>query len=104
MSRDQAKAIVKKYADKLKAEKYPFQAIYLFGSHAKGSAKKLSDIDVAVVSNRLNNDWNRNEDKLWRYTIDIDSRIEPLGFTPEDFKNISDPMVSQIKKTGIKVA
>ena len=103
MSKIQAKKIVKKYADKLKAEKYPFLAIYLFGSHAQGKAVKNSDIDVAVISNKLKRDWNRNEDKLWEYTMEVNSRIEPVGFTPDDFKKSYDPLVNEIKKTGVRI-
>ncbi len=103
MSKVEAKKIAKKYAEKLKKENYPFSAIYLFGSCVKGKPHKWSDIDVAVVSDRLKKNWNKNEDILWKYTIDVDSRIEPIGFTVEDFKNICDPMVSEIKKTGIRV-
>ena len=103
MPKIKAKQIAKKYAEKLKKENYPFSAVYLFGSYAKGKTGKRSDIDVAVVSDKLKKDWNRNEDILWKYTIDIDSRIEPIGFTVEDFKNACDPMVAEIKKTGIRV-
>ena len=104
MSTIQAKKIVKKYINKLKAENNPFQAVYLFGSHAQNKANKKSDIDVAIISKKLEKNWNRNEDKLWRYTLSVDSKIEPLGFTPKDFKDTSDPMVHEIKTTGIKIA
>lgn len=40
----------------------------------------------------------------WKHTIDVDSRIEPISFTPEDFKNNEDPMVYEVKKAGIKAA
>ena len=103
MSKTIAKKIVKEYAKKLKAEDYSFSAIYLFGSHAQNKAKKWSDIDVAVISNKKGNFW-KNESLLGRYSLDVDTRIEPHGFTINDFKNDTDPMVYEIKKTGIKVA
>ncbi len=103
MSKDKVKKIVEKYAVKLRARKYPFSAVYLFGSYAKGKSHKWSDIDVAIISDRLKKDWNKNEDILWKYTIGVDSRIEPIGFTVKDFQDDSDPMVSEIKKTGIKI-
>lgn len=103
MSEIEAKKIVKKYAEKLKKEKYPFSAIYLFGSYSLGKANKDSDIDVAVISDKLKKNWNRNEDMLWEYTIDIDSRIEPIGFTKEEFKNKFDPMIKEIREKGIRV-
>lgn len=103
MSKNNVKKIVKKYANKLKAEKYSFLAVYLFGSHAIGKATKNSDIDVAVVSDNLKRNWNQNEEKLWQYTMNVDSRIEPVGFTKKDFAQAYDPLILEIKKTGIKV-
>ncbi len=103
MSKDKVKKIVQKYATKLRAKKYPFSAIYLFGSYAKNKAHKWSDIDVAVISDKLKKDWNKNEDILWKYTIGVDSRIEPIGFTMKDFQDECDPMASEIKKTGIRI-
>ena len=103
MSRIKAEKIVKKYAAELKAKKYPFSAVYLFGSYAKGKANRWSDIDVAIISDKLKKNWNKNEDILWRYTIGVDSRIEPIGFTVKDFQDDSNPIVYEIKKTGIKI-
>lgn len=104
MSKTEAKKVALKYAKKLKAEKYPFSAIYLFGSFAKGKARKWSDIDVAVVSKELDEDWQGARMRLWRIGADVDTRIEPHGFSPEDFKDYWNPMAHEIKKTGIKVA
>jgi predicted nucleotidyltransferase len=75
----------------------------LFGSYATGKANQWSDIDVAIISDKLKKDWNKNEDVLWKYTIGVDSRIEPIGFTVKDFQDECDPMVYEIKKTGIKI-
>ena len=103
MSKVNAKKIVKKYAEKLKKENYPFSAIYLFGSHAKGKPKKWSDIDIAVISDKLKRNRDKNRFLLWDMRMDVDIRIEPHGFTVKDFQDNNDPMVYEIKKTGIKV-
>lgn len=103
MDKSQVKKIVKKYAGKLKKENYPFSAIYLFGSYAQNKNNKWSDIDVAVVSDKLKRNWWKNEVLLSHISLDIDSRIEPCGFTVKEFKDNSDPMVYEIKKTGIRV-
>lgn len=103
MSKVEAKKIVKKYAENLKKEKYPFTAIYLFGSFARGNPHKWSDIDVAVVSTRLKKNRMKSKLKLWELTDGVDIRIEPHGFTPEEFKQDWIPMVYEIKKTGIKI-
>ena len=104
MSRIGAKKVVEKYAEKLKAENYPFSAVYLFGSRAKGEAGKWSDIDVAVVSDKLKRNRDKNRFLLWDLRMDVDTRIEPHGFTVKDFQDVNDPMVYEIKKTGIKIA
>lgn len=100
---NEAKKIVRKYAKVLKSEKYPFSGIYLFGSYAKGTPKKWSDIDVAVVSDKLRRNYWDNHTKLLHLSIRADIRLEIHSFTKEDFKNETDPMVYEIRKTGIKV-
>lgn len=104
MSKNNAKKIVKKYAEQLKKKKYPFAAIYLFGSYAQDRAHKWSDIDVAVISDKLKKDVDKNRFLLWKLRMDVSTKIEPHGFTPEYFKETVDPMVYEIKKTGIKIA
>ncbi len=103
MSKANAKKIVKEYVSKLKAEKYPFSAVYLFGSHARNKNSKWSDIDVAVISDKLKRDWWKNEMLLSHISLDVDSRIEPHGFTVKGFEDDSDPFVYEIKKTGVRV-
>ncbi len=104
MSKVEAKKIVAKYVKKLKAQKIPFSAIYLFGSYAHGKPTKWSDIDVAVVSKEVGSNWQEARMKLWKIGASVDTRIEPHGFAPEDFKDYWNPMAHEIKKTGIKIA
>jgi len=103
MSKVEAKKIVKKYAKNLKAKKYPFSAIYLFGSFAKGAPRKWSDIDVAVVSKEMDKKGDEAGFKLWKLRMGVDTRIEPHGISPKDFENEWNPMAHEIKKTGIRV-
>lgn len=103
MRRIEAKKIVKKYAEKLKKENYPFSAIYLFGSCALDKANKWSDIDVAVILDKLKRNTDKNRFLLWDMRLDVDNRIEPHGFTFKNFQNQCDPMVHEIKKTGIRI-
>ena len=93
--------IIKKYAEKLKKEKFPFSSVYFFGSRVKGTNHKDSDIDVAVISSKFKNHFGKNSLKLWELRRDIDYRIEPHGFTEKDN---ADPFAYEIRKTGIKVA
>ena len=103
MSKLEAEKIIRSYVKKLRAENYPVSAAYLFGSYAKGKAHKWSDIDTAIISPRFKNRFNKIYMKLWDFREEVDNRIEPHGFTEEDFKNLADPLVYEIRKTGIKV-
>ena len=103
MSKGEVKKIVKRYANKLKMEKIPFFAIYLFGSQAKGTADNDSDIDIAVFFDAIDNQKKASNLNLWKLRRDIDLRIEPHGFTKEDFSSNTDPVVYEIKTTGIKI-
>lgn len=102
MSKDDAKKIVERYAEKLKGNKIPLFGLYLFGSFAKGEARKWSDIDVAIFSKRKETDDFIIE--LGRLTREVDLRIEPHIFSEDDIKTISTPFVEEILRTGIKVA
>lgn len=63
--------------------------VILFGSQAKGTARAGSDIDIAVVVDRVEGDFLDAEVALYRARRDIDDRIEPvlleLGDDPSGF-------------------
>ncbi len=103
MSRARAKKIVKKYAEALKREHYSFFALYLFGSTLENKDNPWSDIDVAVISDKLKRNIDRNRLLLWKIRRKVDTRIEPHGFTVDDFIQNANPMIYEIKKKGIKV-
>ena len=79
------------------------EAAYLYGSQAKGTATDWSDIDLAVVSQDFSADRFQERLALMRLAAQIDVRIEPHPFTPQDF-NANDPLVSEIRRTGVRVA
>ncbi len=93
---------VKKYVLLLNKEGFPVEEAYIFGSFARGDFKDNSDIDVCIISPRLRTKWNENEAYLWTKTRFIDSRIEPIGYSPEDFRD-GNIMAQMIKKEGIKI-
>ncbi|MBI2411159.1 MAG: nucleotidyltransferase domain-containing protein [Candidatus Kerfeldbacteria bacterium] len=103
MSRTEVKKIVKKYAQALQKANYPIVAIYLFGSYVKKTHHKWSDIDVAVVSDKLKRNYDKNRVLLWDLRLGVDHRIEPHGFTVADFADDANPMSYEIRHTGIRV-
>jgi uncharacterized protein len=79
------------------------EAAYLYGSHAKGTASEWSDIDLALVSPDFSDDVFQERLALMRVAVQVDDRIEPHPFTPQRFDS-SDPLVSEICRTGVRVA
>ncbi|MBF0337781.1 MAG: nucleotidyltransferase domain-containing protein [Nitrospirae bacterium] len=75
---------------------------YLFGSFVKGNDGKWSDIDIAVISSDISEDRLKERVRLMMIACDIDNRIEPVPFRPEDFTD-EDPLVWEIKRYGVKL-
>lgn len=88
---------------KLKDDGTPIQSAYLFGSYAKGNASKDSDIDVCVVSSIFGKDYIDEMFELNSKANKIDTRIEAIPMTPEDFSDRYDSLCHEIKTTGVPI-
>jgi len=75
---------------------------YLFGSFARGKARKDSDIDLALISSDFSGNRYLDSLKIIPLRRKIDSRIEPVTFKPEDF-NENDPLAAEIKNYGVEI-
>lgn len=69
--------IARQYAKKVK-ERYPVEMIVLYGSHAKGTAGELSDIDIAVIVDKVTGDYLKISADLFNLVRDVSNRIEPV--------------------------
>lgn len=96
------KKTVNRYITALKERELSISEAFIYGSYAKGIAHKGSDIDVCIVSKEYNPDDDNFRLLLWKTRRDIDARIEPVGYRPQDF-NEKDPLVYEVKKHGVKV-
>ena len=99
---DLAIEIVKRYIQELKKNNIPILEAIIFGTYAKGNPKEESDIDVALISTAFTGDRFEDRRKIVPLRRNIDSRIEPIPFRPEDFYNGGN-FVDEIKKTGMAV-
>ena len=81
---------------------YDIDAIYLFGSQAKGLANENSDIDLAVVSKDVK-DHHNDMVKMMIISSKCAIDVEPHPFNTIDF-NDDDMMADEILRTGIRVA
>jgi len=78
----------------------PIEAVYLFGSHAKGTSNPSSDIDVAFIVNHFEGDYFDVIPPIWRLTEKVDFRIEPHVIARDtDYAGFID----EIQRTGILV-
>ena len=83
------------------SQHFKIDSVFLFGSYAAGCASSDSDIDLAIISSSFGN--NRFDDNvtLGKLTWGIDTRIEPIGFTPEEFQ--ARFLAQEIKMKGIEI-
>lgn len=99
MDRDKVLSVAKEYADAVR-HVVDARNIFLYGSHARGTATKDSDIDIAIVVDQIPGDYLDVLATLWKLTRSVDHAIEPVLLTPDD-----DPsgFLSTIERTGIAV-
>lgn len=96
------KALLLRYKAILERDGFKVRSMILYGSYAKGDFKPWSDIDVCVISDKLLHNKDDYETYLWKKVLEVDPRIEPVGYHPKDFKDI-DPLVNEIKREGIVI-
>ncbi len=77
----------------------PVKAVYLYGSYAKGNQTEESDIDIAVVVDKLSDNYFDDTPVLWSLRRKISLLIEPVLLT-EDTDN---PLYYDILKTGVRI-
>lgn len=95
MDKEQAIEIARRYK-KLVAEKLPLKALYIYGSYSKGTYNENSDIDIAVVVEKLSDNYFEDTPILWKLRRKISNLIEPVLLI-EDNNN---PLYCDIMKTG----
>lgn len=98
------KKIVNEYAKRLeKKDNLPIEKVIIFGSQAKGTAGKWSDIDVCIISPKFRDNFKALE-YLWSKRSDQEVRegLEPIGFSNKDFQKGSS-LIKEILETGVAI-
>ena len=86
----------------LTAKELRLEAVYLFGSTAKGNTHEWSDIDLAIVSLDFSGDSFEDNKRLIPFILQVDTAIEVHTFRPIDFSS-DNLFVKEIQSTGIRV-
>ena len=90
---------ITQYVQALRDHGIPVWRLYLFGSHATGTAQADSDIDLAVFLDQDEIDGFSEDVQLMRLIRKVDLNIEPHCFSRTDFEN-PDPFVQEIITNG----
>ena len=99
MDQREVLSIAKEYADAVR-QIMDTDAIFLYGSHARGTATKDSDIDIAVVVDRIPADYLGTVTALWRLTRSVNQEIEPVLLSAADDRS---GFLTTVQKAGIAV-
>ncbi|MDR3329391.1 MAG: nucleotidyltransferase domain-containing protein [Prevotellaceae bacterium] len=101
MDKNNAIEISQKYLAKVRQNNIPVLSAWLFGSYAKGTFGENSDIDIALVLPENTISF-ATEVRLMTLRKGEETIIEPHVYAPREF-NENTPIVSQIKKYGIRM-
>lgn len=74
---ERAIGLARRYSE-LVSQHMPARQVVLYGSYAKGTAKPDSDIDIAVIVDKLQGDCLDEQAKLYKLRRLVDLRIEPV--------------------------
>ena len=73
MDKEQAIKLAQRYKAAV-AERLPLKALYLYGSYSKGNHTEDSDIDIAVLVERMSDDYFEDTPLLWKLKRKISYR------------------------------
>lgn len=99
---NKVKHTIEKFIDALKENNIRIERAILFGSYARGTNTKWSDIDLAIVSDIFVGNRFDDRKKIRPIYLSISPDLEVLPYRPEDFTD-DDPFVKEILETGIPV-
>ena len=74
-----------------------YDMVGLYGSYARGTPTKSSDIDIAVIVDTFSGDYLKASAHLFNLVRDIDKRIEPVLLSMNDDKS---GFVAHVLKNG----
>lgn len=96
--------LAKRYKQVLAQHNIPVTAIYLFGSYAKGTPHKGSDVDFCVVSDVFGNNDFREMVLVNQLAKRIAPEIEAFPVSSKELKQRNNPFIAEALKRGKRLA
>jgi len=88
----------------LRQHNIPATGLVVYGSHVRGTARPDSDIDVLVVSPAFDSDRWSLDRELWRLTLKVDTRIEPVPVGQRQLlEDRASPLLEIARREGITI-
>jgi predicted nucleotidyltransferase len=85
-------------------KRHSIKEVYIFGSYSKGNMSEYSDIDIAVVLDKIRDGSPFNEAfEIFHEVQKQNSLFEVVCFTETEFFNEEQDVIKHIKKDGIKI-
>ncbi len=83
----------------------PVRQAVLFGLYAKETNHKWSDIDLIIISDKYDNEYNREDiNVLWRTAARTDSRIEPIPVGSNRWETDDESTIIEVaRREGIAI-
>ena len=95
---------INKFVKKLKRNKIAVAKVIVYGSRARGTQRKNSDIDVAIVSPDFGRDRYEEGARLFEIASTIDPMLEPVPVSQASYeKDTWLPLVYEIRENGIEI-
>ena len=104
MTKQRIKQLALRYKLALSRENISVSAIYLFGSFARGNARKGSDIDLCVISSIFGKDDFKEMVLINQIAKRVAPEIEAFPVPENEFKKKNNPFVIEALKTGERLA
>lgn len=103
MGQNTVLATVKRFKNALESINIRVDQLILFGSHAEGTAREDSDIDLVVISSSFSDKsyWERIN-ILTDAIYQVFAPIEASAFTPDEWKS-EKSLISDYAKNGVLV-
>lgn len=100
LTRDEALQLVRKYKQVISPRFNGQAKVMMFGSYSKGNPNKWSDIDVAVIVPKVDNDkWFETSVALGMDVDKVSMLIEPVLMSEDHWS----PLYDDVMRTGVAV-